>query len=127
MFQDDLEREVERLKEKLSRKSSKASGESMLASNRNGGRDSLFSGNGSARSSAVYEAPEHNACEVCGEKGHDLLTCPLVFDGSGDKTETAKSSKTEEAESLWCEDCESRRYVCIYLVTRPLTHCFMVN
>jgi len=96
--EDDLEREIERLKEKVSRRAAKASNES---------REPTHSNSNSQRTSVVHEiAADELVCEVCGEKGHDLLSCHLVFDSQPKKASTV--SPAAKSEELWCQDCESR-------------------
>jgi CAP-Gly domain-containing linker protein 1 len=106
--EDDLERELEKCKQKLAQAQkpnsfSRLSGESMLSST-------------SARPSSTYsvstersvqqddpDVDDDTICEVCGQKGHDILSCQLVFSDAP----KAQSQKTAE---VWCEDCESRSH-----------------
>ncbi|KAJ3492810.1 hypothetical protein NLJ89_g11159 [Agrocybe chaxingu] len=90
LLKDELEQEVERLKEKLSRhkKSSKGANESQ------DGRHRLSNASISTTSSEkrVVESREE-VCEICERPGHDIFNCSLLKDDAGT--------------GLVCEDCES--------------------
>ncbi|KAJ1304313.1 hypothetical protein OPQ81_005473 [Rhizoctonia solani] len=93
--EDDLERELERYKEKLAR-AQKQSGESMLT-------------NGTSKSKSGIKVITNMAdrCELCASKDHDGMDCPLLHDG-GEEEPTLKLSSAIEKENAkeWCADCE---------------------
>ncbi|KAF8591027.1 hypothetical protein K439DRAFT_1657108 [Ramaria rubella] len=103
--EDDLERELERYKDKLARASqrklSKASGESAI---------SLAPPSVTSESSIHPDrALDGDVCEICEQPGHDIFSCHLLKDdipslGRSSRTETLTDS---EPADLWCEDCES--------------------
>jgi len=84
--EDELEQEVERLKDKLSRhkKSSKSGNESADGRHRLSTASTSTTGSGNA-----------SVCEICERPGHDIFNCSLLKD---DK-------------ELICEDCESPGHV----------------
>jgi CAP-Gly domain-containing linker protein 1 len=85
--QDDLEREVERLKEKLSKTQKKPS--------RNGVESSNY---------IAVASPREDVCEICEQPGHDIFNCSLLKDEPGGTAGGA-------ADELFCEDCESHGHV----------------
>ncbi|CCA68518.1 related to 40S ribosomal protein S18-Coprinopsis cinerea [Serendipita indica DSM 11827] len=98
--EDDLEREIERLKDKLQRaqsKSSKSSGGDYLSSK-------SMSRSSHTRSSTVTqqtvskqeEEPANLKCDVCEQSGHDIFNCPILKDDS-----------TPAADEPYCVDCDS--------------------
>jgi CAP-Gly domain-containing linker protein 1 len=104
--EDDLEREVEKLKDKVQRlqsKSSKSGGE----------RDTLKSSTRGShtRSSTVtqqtvtQEDTSGLVCEICEQHGHDIFSCPLLKDD-----ENAGAQNTDG--DLYCIDCESPGHTC---------------
>ncbi|KAF8324452.1 uncharacterized protein EI90DRAFT_2977087 [Cantharellus anzutake] len=101
--EDDLEREIERLKEKLSRRTAKASSESVLSKPRE--TVGASNPNGSTQKTLHENVNDDLTCEVCGERGHDLLTCHLVFDSP---RKSAAPSSTPQPDESWCQDCESK-------------------
>lgn len=104
--EDDLEREVERLKDKVQRLQSKSS-----SKNTSGGHDlSKSQSRGShTRSSTVTqqtvtkEEPSSTAvCEICEQAGHDIFSCPLLKED--------ESATTAPASEIYCVDCNSRTH-----------------
>ncbi|KDN40486.1 hypothetical protein RSAG8_08106, partial [Rhizoctonia solani AG-8 WAC10335] len=92
--EDDLERELERCKEKLAR-AQKHSGESMLT-------------NGTSKSKSTIKVITTMAdrCELCESKDHDGMDCPLLDDG-GEEEHTVKLPVLDnERAKSWCADCE---------------------
>jgi len=96
--EDDLEREIERLRGKLSRAGSKKS--------------SKTDGAEKEKEKKEMKAPpplitttENDAsavlCEICEQPGHDLFSCPILKDNDSSAAEPSASSKE------YCEDCES--------------------
>lgn len=102
-FQDDLEREIERLRGKLSRAESKKSSK-MDGAEKEKQQDSE---RGPLPPPITTTAPlesEGSAtiCEICEQPGHDLFSCPILKD---DDSSAAKPSASGSKE--YCEDCES--------------------
>lgn len=107
--EDDLEREVERLKDKVQRLQSKSSSKSS-------GGDTLGKSTSSrgnhTRSSTVTQqtvtkeepAAESTVCEICEQAGHDLFSCPILKDDEG-----AVGSKAVPTD-MYCVDCDSRTH-----------------
>jgi CAP-Gly domain-containing linker protein 1 len=91
LIQDDLEREVERLKEKLARSQKKSS--------RSG-----IEPNGAPPPPPPTSSEE--VCEICEQPGHDIFNCSLLKDEPRDST-----TKLGEGKELICEDCEGRGHV----------------
>ncbi|KAG8970030.1 hypothetical protein FRC03_011829 [Tulasnella sp. 419] len=121
--EDDLEREIERLKEKLSkRRSSKSSIESSSTSHQ---RPSSLVSNDLHHQPHHEEDVESGACELCGEKGHDIVSCEIAFSDkpslSLNSTSPSDSHTVKEdvddldvdvdmdalgGGDLWCDECE---------------------
>ncbi|KAF8530397.1 hypothetical protein BU17DRAFT_36275 [Hysterangium stoloniferum] len=106
--EDDLERELERYKDKLARatqrKLSKTSGESSLAP------PSDTVSKKSATTVSEHTPPDGDVCEICEEPGHDIFSCHLLQgDTPSTNSSTRKNPSVTDSESsdLWCEDCES--------------------
>jgi hypothetical protein len=98
-FQDDLEREIERLRGKLSRAESKKSSKT----------DSAEKGKEKRALPppiTTTAPPESDAstalCEICEQPGHDLFSCPILKDDDSSAAKPDASSSKE-----YCEDCES--------------------
>lgn len=106
-MQDELEREVERLKQKMSRgrRASKSSFEMSL---------------GDVTQSSIVSSvqPSHNGsadgghCEVCEQPGHDIFSCPLLKDTPiPSSTDTRKSEGVTKSgggsKEVYCVDCET--------------------
>ncbi|CAE6539780.1 unnamed protein product [Rhizoctonia solani] len=93
--EDDLERELERYKEKLAR-AQKQSGESMLTN-----------GTSKSKSGIKVITTMADRCELCESKDHDGMDCPLLHDG-GEEEHTVKVSVAIEKDKPkdWCADCE---------------------
>ncbi len=94
LSQDELEQEVEKLKDKLSRhkKSSNNGVDGIADSSRH--RLSTASSVSSAHSENL-RAPE--VCEICERPGHDIFNCSLLKEDAGGQ--------------VICEDCESPGHV----------------
>ncbi|KAF8993711.1 hypothetical protein BDQ17DRAFT_1312094 [Cyathus striatus] len=97
--EDELEQEIERLKEKITRqkKSSKNSGEV------NESRQRL------STTSLSSTASSETVCEICERPGHDIFNCDLLKEDTpiGSTREKLTSSSGE----LFCEDCESHGHM----------------
>ncbi|CAE6445803.1 unnamed protein product [Rhizoctonia solani] len=93
--EDDLERELERYKEKLAR-SQRPSGESMLTN-----------GTSKSKSNIKVITSTVDRCELCDSKDHDGMDCPLLHDGGEDEPTVKISSAVEKDKTKgWCADCE---------------------
>ncbi|KAG8773074.1 hypothetical protein FRC12_002746 [Ceratobasidium sp. 428] len=105
--EDDLERELERCKEKLARAtrgSSKMSGESMLVNGTTNGTIKANKPPGPRPDiSVITSSEELNRCELCESKDHDGMDCPLLHDVH---VEESGARSAGAATSEWCEDCE---------------------
>ncbi|TFK22601.1 hypothetical protein FA15DRAFT_514638 [Coprinopsis marcescibilis] len=90
--EDELEQEIERLKDKISRakKSSKSSAEPSTSTNNR--PLSIASSTGSS------DGP---VCEICERPGHDIFNCDLLKDDGRPSTAGSQSSQP------FCEDCET--------------------
>ncbi|KAH7927113.1 hypothetical protein BV22DRAFT_1061490 [Leucogyrophana mollusca] len=104
--EDELEQEVERLKEKLSRhkKSSKNSLEPT---------DIIRQRNSASTGSTVSlddypQRSREDVCEICERPGHDIFTCDLLKD---DAPASRGAKQTTDPSALFCEDCESHGHV----------------
>ncbi|QRW08003.1 CAP-Gly domain protein [Ceratobasidium sp. AG-Ba] len=101
--EDDLERELERYKEKLARAtrgSSKLSGESMLVNGGTNGTVKASKNAGRPEISVITSSGELNRCELCDSQDHDGMDCPLLHvEDNGKQPASAVSSE-------WCDDCE---------------------
>ncbi|EFI28199.1 CAP-Gly domain-containing protein [Coprinopsis cinerea okayama7 len=89
--EDELEQEIERLKEKISR-AKKRSVEPSNASNR--------LSTSSVSSSEVVGNSGSQVCEICERPGHDIFNCDLLKD---DMPTTPSTTSSE----LVCADCET--------------------
>ncbi|CAE6417958.1 unnamed protein product [Rhizoctonia solani] len=93
--EDDLERELERYKEKLAR-AQKQSGDPMLTN-----------GTSKSKSGIKVITTMADRCELCESKDHDGMDCPLLHDG-GEEEHTVKISVAIDRDRAkdWCADCE---------------------
>lgn len=93
-LQDELEQEIERLKDKLSRqkKSSKNSMESVA----------------STLSATSAHDQNVDVCEICERPGHDIFNCDLL---KGEEVKSAASSEHKVSLDLFCEECESHGHL----------------
>ncbi|CAE6462625.1 unnamed protein product [Rhizoctonia solani] len=92
--EDDLERELEKYKEKLAR-AQRPSGESMLTN-----------GTSKSKSNIKVVTSMVDRCELCDAKDHDGMDCPLLHDGGEDEPTVKISSAVEKDKTNWCADCE---------------------
>ena len=106
--QDDLERELERYKEKLvraTRKSSKTSADSSVPNPLPRTSEPQIE----ERPPTVASSEGGDLCEICDQPGHDIFSCHLLKDDLANMP--APSVGDSEGSDLWCEDCESYGYV----------------
>lgn len=112
MPQDELEQELERLREKLSRSQKKtpkngSDGDSIRP------RISLTPSDNprstkSLDSSLKQEQDDEDVCEICEQRGHDTFNCNLLMDDTTQPSaRLSKSSVGDSSLGLFCEDCES--------------------
>ena len=103
--EDELEREIERLKDKLSRSQKKSSKTDLPLPDDPTGRPPSVA---STMSSTLGQNTEE-VCEICERPGHDIFTCDLLKEGAAPPSAgiMGGSSLHEDAE-LICEDCEER-------------------
>lgn len=96
--QDELEEEILKLKSDL-RKATRSSGSSRK------NRPSTNSTNSETTTDSEV------LCEACGKPGHDIATCDEVFNSVSRKPsvngKVPNGASHEQAQELWCEDCES--------------------
>lgn len=99
--QDELETEIERLKDKLSRAQKKVSKGSTEAS-----RPSTSISQSSSRtgifSESVTSTANEEVCELCDRPGHDAFNCDMLKEGAYSRS----SSRSNGTIDLYCEDCE---------------------
>ncbi|KDR75449.1 hypothetical protein GALMADRAFT_227098 [Galerina marginata CBS 339.88] len=95
---DELEQEVERLKEKLSRQKKISKNGHENAEGRQ--RLSSASSISTTSSGSISLGRGAEVCEICEQPGHDIFNCSLLKDDSG-----------RAAKDVVCEDCESPGHV----------------
>lgn len=99
--EDELEAEIDRLKEKLARSQKKLSKNDLP-------EDPVRpASSASTLSSTVGHAGEE-VCEICERPGHDIFTCDLLKEGAPPPSAITSSSRLHDDEELICEDCEER-------------------
>ncbi|KAL0571109.1 hypothetical protein V5O48_010841 [Marasmius crinis-equi] len=115
--EDELEQEVERLKEKIGKLERKKSKSSI-------GPEAVV-GEGAHRESSTLTTTSHvsnssfssengvDVCEICEKPGHDIFNCDLLKEDGplSAKSITSAAHKAingdrEEELDVWCEDCE---------------------
>ncbi|KAF8161019.1 hypothetical protein B0H34DRAFT_362735 [Crassisporium funariophilum] len=102
--EDELEQEVERLKDKLARykKTSKSSHEVL------DGRHRLSSASTSTTSTESFVgARSEDVCEICERPGHDIFSCSMLKDDIGMNSRQVDKTSVE----VFCEDCENPGHV----------------
>lgn len=113
-YQDELEREVERLKERLARSQKKSSKTGLPEDSRSSVSSSMSSASilsSTSRSAKFSDATISDStsrgeevCEICERPGHDIFTCDLLKD---DRPLSSASMGSKRAnEDIFCEDCE---------------------
>jgi len=108
--EDDLEQEVERLKEKLSRskKSSKNSTEPADVGQRRVSTASTVTAVSS--DDDLCSASREDVCEICERPGHDIFTCDLLKE---DAPAPLTRANPGSSSGLYCVDCESYGHVAV--------------
>ncbi|KAH9935437.1 uncharacterized protein B0H18DRAFT_975714 [Fomitopsis serialis] len=99
--EDELERELERLRDKVARSQRKASKTSTEPTTPN----AAITSDGNLPNTSVIENSQ-DVCEICERPGHDIFSCDLLKDGMP-SADSVRSS-TAVLEELYCEDCEGR-------------------
>lgn len=102
--EDELEREIERLKEKLSRSQKKSSKTDLPLPEESNGRPPSVA---STMSSTVGQSSEL-VCEICERPGHDIFTCDLLKEDAAPPSAGLISGSLRADAELICEDCEER-------------------
>jgi len=106
--EDELEQELERMKDKLARgqkKLSKNSLEPTDTRHRVSSTSSIISLDSSFGSTQPEETKQ-DICEICERPGHDLFNCDLLKEDTGTIHRPA-ADKLSGNTDLFCEDCES--------------------
>ncbi|KAI8993927.1 hypothetical protein BD414DRAFT_457184 [Trametes punicea] len=103
--EDELEREIERLKDKLARSQKKSSKTDLP-------EDPMRRPASSASnlSSTLGQSGEE-VCEICERPGHDIFTCDLLKEGAAPprmSTRMSTTSTQDDLSEVICEDCEER-------------------
>lgn len=96
---DELEQEIERLKEKISRHKKMSKSSHDLEE----GRNRLSNVSSSTESSDNISA-KGQVCEICERPGHDIFSCSMLRDDVGMNSRTSTTP-------IFCEDCESPGHV----------------
>jgi CAP-Gly domain-containing linker protein 1 len=118
--EDDLEREVEKLKDKVqrlqSKSSSKSSGGDALA--KSSSRSNHTRSSTVTQQTVVKEEPSTLVCEICEQSGHDIFSCPLLKD---DENATASAPAADP----YCVDCDTKGHSSESLSLA--VHCFLTR
>lgn len=124
VHQDELEREIERLKQKVGKggRSSK-SGTDVSAPDQRLRKSSTNSANTllsvdddtNSLASTNDTVVLVDVCEICEKPGHDIFTCPLLKDdlptGAGASNVTSRRSPNPSTFELFCVDCEGHGHL----------------
>lgn len=100
--EDDLEREVEKLKDKVQRlqsKSSKSGGERETL--KSSTRGSHTRSSTVTQQTVTQEDVKNLVCEICEQPGHDIFSCPLLKDDENPGAQDVDGD-------LYCVDCDTR-------------------
>lgn len=104
--EDELEQEIEQLKEKLSRSRKQGSAEPGATQRK------LSISSDVASSGDEFRSLSSDVCEICERPGHDIFTCNLLRDGAPVHTSTSKPTSARDSSSeRFCVDCESFGHV----------------
>ncbi|KAF5346581.1 hypothetical protein D9758_013479 [Tetrapyrgos nigripes] len=117
--EDELEQEIDRLKDKLARAQKKAkssTGPSEISVT--DAQPRKVSTSASSVSSSFSGAHgDEPVCEICEKPGHDIFNCDLLKEDRPLSTTSSINSynsvngKSAHGEDLWCEDCESPGHI----------------
>ncbi|KIM30723.1 hypothetical protein M408DRAFT_328237 [Serendipita vermifera MAFF 305830] len=101
--EDDLEREVERLKDKVQRLQAKNASKSASAADaKSSSRSNHTRSSTVTQQTVAKEEPSALVCEICEQSGHDIFSCPLLKDD-----ESAATTNGSSAEA-YCVDCDTK-------------------
>ncbi|KAF9021695.1 hypothetical protein BDZ89DRAFT_1071242 [Hymenopellis radicata] len=95
---DELEQEIERLKEKVARQKKSSGTPNSTSTYHRGGSSTSLSSIGTVSSEIV--------CEICERPGHDIFNCDLLKEGT-----STPSASLNGKDDLFCEDCEGYGHV----------------
>ncbi|KAG1848637.1 hypothetical protein C8R48DRAFT_663471 [Suillus tomentosus] len=102
--EDELEQELERLKEKLSRNNKKSSKNCLEPTDLPPRKRSSTPN--------INRSPSEDVCEICERPGHDIFTCDLLRDETPPAREQDVVKKTNgDPSDLFCVDCEGHGHV----------------
>ena len=108
-LQDELEQEVERLKEKLTRSHKKLSKNS-LEPTEPPPRQPLLTP--SVANNNFKQSSSEDVCEICERPGHDIFTCDLLRDETpAARDKNAMKQTNGDPSDLFCVDCEGHGHV----------------
>ncbi|KAG1895564.1 uncharacterized protein F5891DRAFT_1058064 [Suillus fuscotomentosus] len=102
--EDELEQELERLKEKLSRNNKKSSKNCLEPTDLPPRKRSSTPN--------INRSSSEDVCEICERPGHDIFTCDLLRDETPPAREQNLVKKTNgDPSDLFCVDCEGHGHV----------------
>ncbi|KAH9929550.1 uncharacterized protein BXZ73DRAFT_90402 [Epithele typhae] len=98
--EDELEAEIDRLKEKLAKSQKKLSKNDLP-------EEPLHRPASSASTMSSVGQSGEEVCEICERPGHDIFTCDLLKEGAPPPSSASSHFRRDEDEAI-CEDCEER-------------------
>ncbi|KAL4078456.1 hypothetical protein V8B97DRAFT_2021512 [Scleroderma yunnanense] len=104
---DELEQEIEHLKEKLSRGKKKDSLEPGGSLQRKLSIASTLA----SSDEELRSVPSDDICEICEQPGHDIFTCDLLKDGAPKQSSKNKFTAVRISSEQFCVDCEGYGHV----------------
>ncbi|KAG2345466.1 hypothetical protein BDR05DRAFT_981848 [Suillus weaverae] len=103
--EDELEQELEHLKEKLSRNNKKSTKNSLEPTD-------LPPRKRSSTPNNFNQSSSDDVCEICERPGHDIFTCDLLRDETPPGPDRNAVKKTNgDPSDLFCVDCEGHGHV----------------
>ncbi|KAG2150614.1 hypothetical protein DEU56DRAFT_780997 [Suillus clintonianus] len=102
--EDELEQELERLKEKLTRNHKKSSKNSLEPTDLSPRRSSTPNNN-------FQQSSSEDICELCKRPGHDIFTCDLLRDETPTARDNTVKKTNRDPSDLFCVDCEGHGHV----------------
>ncbi|KAG0707304.1 hypothetical protein DFH29DRAFT_896773 [Suillus ampliporus] len=106
--EDELEQEVEHLKEKLSRNHKKSSKNSLEPTDLPPRKSSFTPG----VANNFKQISSEDVCEICERPGHDIFTCDLLRDETpAARDKNAVKQTNGDPSDLFCVDCEGHGHV----------------